>query len=162
MLSLSGDYVCSICVFCGSIQAQIHCSYMHGVCDHILPASAVHTEVEQEADSVLLASRCKEPIQLQYIVVGLLHWLTAVKMTGSQAFWLTSIVFSSSGFVQLIVRSSLHTYPESDSSVDLHGDRDPGWRGEIKTHVFLVDLLIWGPYRTGFLGEASSYTPSCQ
>lgn len=50
MLSLSGDYVCSICVFCGSIQAQIHCSYMHGVCDHILPASAVHIEVEQEAD----------------------------------------------------------------------------------------------------------------
>ena len=76
--------------------------------------------------------------------VGLSHWLTAVKMSGSQAFWVTSIVFSSSGFVQLTVCSSLHSYPESDSSVHLHSYRDPGWRGEIKTNVFLVDLLELG------------------
>lgn len=51
-----GDPVCGVCEFCCCLQTKIHRSHSHGVHHNFASGSAVHTQTQQEASIILLAS----------------------------------------------------------------------------------------------------------
>lgn len=58
-LSAVGDSVCGFCVFCCSLDTQVHRSHSVGVFHHLASAGALPAQTQQEADLLLLASSCK-------------------------------------------------------------------------------------------------------
>lgn len=58
-VSVSGDSLCGVCVFCCSVQTQVHCSHGDGVCDHYVAGVSLPVQTQQEADFLLLAFCCE-------------------------------------------------------------------------------------------------------
>lgn len=59
LISDSGDPVCGFCVLRCRIQTTVHCSRSSGVCGHVAAGLVVRAQTQQEADFLLLASRCR-------------------------------------------------------------------------------------------------------
>ena len=58
LLSDLGDATCGFCVFRCCLHTSVQCSHRVGVSDHFTSAAAVCAQTQQEADFLLLASRC--------------------------------------------------------------------------------------------------------